>query len=113
MNPNKIRRELDEEVSIARVQSALEGDTSTVAAIDAMGGKAQQLTEAGKISALAYMLAGRLAADKANGLSEEESRAAFVRLHDGNPTMAEAWNRCVDELRRHGVHPYGGPPCAD
>lgn len=98
MTSERDRRELDEEVNIARVQSAIEGDTGTVAAMDAMG-KAQQFIEQGKLSPLAYWLCGTIARARVEGKTLEETHQEYVRLHDGNADMAAAWDRCIEELR--------------
>lgn len=107
MSDDHTTREIDEDCTIERVNSLLQGDKMIAKMDDALR-RAVPLCEAGKISPLAMSLIGTLFRfDDEHGLSLSEARAWLIRGHDGSPQMAEGWDRAIDQLKQHNLLPAG------
>jgi hypothetical protein len=95
---------LDEDLSVARVTAALEGDRDAVRLDDAMR-RAVPLAERGQLSPFAVCLLGTIYRGLADGDTVEEMRTAAIM---DDVTIADRWQSSLDELTRHGLLPSRG-----
>ena len=98
-------RELDEECSIERVKSAIDGDEMKAQMDDACR-RAIPLCESGQISPFAMTLIGTCWRAAEEGLTQRQAKAEFVRSHDGSGIMASSWDTAVCSLSEHNLLPW-------